>query len=65
MKFLKAGLPETIILKDDETYWPPTPIVGGGSRVTTNGPGPAARNMNTYFWRKYRDISKPECRKRA
>jgi CubicO group peptidase (beta-lactamase class C family)/type 1 glutamine amidotransferase len=31
-----AGLPETIILKDDETYWPPTPIMEGVTVLATS-----------------------------
>jgi len=31
-----AGLPETIILKDDETYWPPTPIMESVTALATS-----------------------------
>lgn len=31
-----AGLPETIILKDDETYWPPTPIMESVTVLATS-----------------------------
>jgi CubicO group peptidase (beta-lactamase class C family) len=31
-----TGLPETIILKDDESYWPPTPIMEGVTVLATS-----------------------------
>jgi hypothetical protein len=31
-----AGLPETIILENDETYWPPTPIMQGVTVLATS-----------------------------
>ena len=31
-----AGLPDTIILEDDETYWPPTPIMKGVTVLATS-----------------------------
>jgi len=31
-----AGLPETIILEDDETYWPPTPIMESVTVLATS-----------------------------
>ena len=38
-----AGLPETIILEDDETYWPPSPIVEGVTVLATSVEDKAAR----------------------
>ena len=31
-----AGLPKTITLKDDETYWPPTPVTEGVTVLATS-----------------------------
>lgn len=31
-----AGLPETILLEDDETYWPPTPIMESVTVLATS-----------------------------
>lgn len=38
-----AGLPETIILENDETYWPPTPIMEGVTVLATSVEDKAAR----------------------
>ncbi len=50
-----AGLPETIILEDDETYWPPTPIMEGVTVLTTSMEdkakrGSTPRAAQPMFW---------------
>jgi len=50
-----AGLPETIILEDDETYWPPTPIMEGVTVLATSMEdkarrGSTPRAAQPMFW---------------
>jgi len=50
-----AGLPETIILKDDETYWPPTPIMESVTVLATSVEdkakrGSTPRAAQPMFW---------------
>ena len=50
-----AGLPETIILEDDETYWPPTPIMEGVTVLATSVEdkakrGSTPRAAQPMFW---------------
>jgi type 1 glutamine amidotransferase len=50
-----AGLPETIILEDDETYWPPTPIAEGVTVLATSVEeegkrGSTPRAAQPMFW---------------
>jgi type 1 glutamine amidotransferase len=40
-----AGLPETISLEDDETYWPPTPIMEGVTVLATSVEDKAKRGI--------------------
>ncbi|HEC04403.1 MAG TPA: hypothetical protein ENI81_12790, partial [Phycisphaerales bacterium] len=50
-----AGLPETIILEDDETYWPPTPIMESVTVLATSVEdkakrGSTPRAAQPMFW---------------
>jgi type 1 glutamine amidotransferase len=50
-----AGLPETITLEDDETYWPPTPIMEGVTVLATSVEdkarrGSTPRAAQPMFW---------------
>jgi type 1 glutamine amidotransferase len=50
-----AGLPETIILENDETYWPPTPISEGVTVLATSvenkaNRGSTPRAAQPMFW---------------
>ena len=50
-----AGLPETIILEDDETYWPPTPIMESVTVLATSVEdkakrGSTPRTAQPMFW---------------
>jgi len=50
-----AGLPETIILENDETYWPPSPIMEGVTVLATSVEdkakrGSTPRSAQPMFW---------------
>jgi type 1 glutamine amidotransferase len=50
-----AGLPETIVLDDDETYWPPTPMMDRVTVLATsfedNGArGATPKSAQAMFW---------------